>query len=83
MHLQTDSEYFGGSQDHLAEVRKAVSVPVLWSDIIIYVYQLYQARLAGADAIRLIAAALPVADVALFHKVAIKLGMQVSGSIAL
>jgi hypothetical protein len=44
--------------------------------------QLYQARLSGADAVRLVAAALPPADVALFHKVTQKIGMQVTRRLA-
>jgi indole-3-glycerol phosphate synthase len=75
--VQTDGKFFGGTAEDLAAVRSAVAVPVLSSEVIVYVYQLYQARLAGADAVRLIAAALPPADLALFHKVALKLGMQV------
>jgi indole-3-glycerol phosphate synthase len=75
--VQTDGKFFGGTAEDLSAVRSAVAVPVLSSEVIVYVYQLYQARLAGADAVRLIAAALPPADLALFHKVALKLGMQV------
>lgn len=39
--------------------QSAVSVPVMCSDVVVYPYQIYQARLAGADAIKLIAPALP------------------------
>ncbi|KAG5192765.1 hypothetical protein JKP88DRAFT_347307 [Tribonema minus] len=74
--VQTDSVFFGGAAEDLAAVKAAVGVPVLWMDLVVYVYQLYQARLDGADAVRLVAAALPTADLSLFHKVATKIGMQ-------
>jgi indole-3-glycerol phosphate synthase len=55
----TDAEFFQGSLDHLQRV-KAVTVktPVLRKDFIIDPYQLFEARLAGADAVLLIVAAL-------------------------
>lgn len=37
----------------------AVSTPVMCSDVVVYPYQIYQARLAGADALKLVAPALP------------------------
>ncbi len=55
----TDVEYFQGSLDHLQAVREAVDLPVLRKDFIIDPVQVYQSRAAGADAILLIAAALP------------------------
>lgn len=55
----TDEQYFKGSLDYLRAVRDAVDVPVLRKDFIIDEYQVYQSRAAGADAILLIAAALP------------------------
>lgn len=37
----------------------AVNTPVMCSDVVVYPYQIYQARLAGADALKLVAPALP------------------------
>jgi len=54
----TDEKYFGGSLDHLAEVRAAVDLPVLRKDFIINEYQVHESYHAGADAILLIADAL-------------------------
>ena len=51
----TDTAYFGGSLEHLAEVRAAVTVPVLRKDFIIGEYQVHESYSAGADAILLIA----------------------------
>jgi indole-3-glycerol phosphate synthase len=55
----TDETYFQGSLDHLRAVREAVSLPVLRKDFLIDPSQLYESRAAGADAVLLIAAALP------------------------
>lgn len=40
-------------------VQSALKIPVMCSDVVVYPYQIYQARLAGADALKLIAPALP------------------------
>jgi indole-3-glycerol phosphate synthase len=51
----TDAPYFQGRLEHLAQVRRAVSVPLLRKDFVIDAYQVPEARTAGADAILLIA----------------------------
>jgi indole-3-glycerol phosphate synthase len=54
----TDEAFFGGHLDFLAAIRRAVSVPLLRKDFVIDAYQVDEARVAGADAVLLIAAAL-------------------------
>jgi indole-3-glycerol phosphate synthase len=54
----TEPTFFDGSLEHLAAVRRAVSLPLLRKDFIVDEYQLFEARANGADAILLIAAAL-------------------------
>ena len=54
----TDESFFGGHLDFLAAVRRAVAVPLLRKDFVIDAYQVDEARVAGADAVLLIAAAL-------------------------
>ncbi len=53
----TDGPGFGGSLADLAAVRDVVRIPLLRKDFIIDRYQLLEARLAGADAVLLIVAA--------------------------
>ena len=55
----TDEKFFQGSLSYLARIRSAVSLPLLRKDFIIHEAQIYEAVVAGADAILLIAAALP------------------------
>ncbi|HEY5672844.1 MAG TPA: indole-3-glycerol phosphate synthase TrpC [Malonomonas sp.] len=54
----TDEQYFYGHLRYLGLIREQVSLPLLRKDFIIDPYQVVQARVAGADAILLIAAAL-------------------------
>ncbi|MEK7995710.1 MAG: indole-3-glycerol phosphate synthase TrpC, partial [Planctomycetota bacterium] len=54
----TDEKYFQGRLDYIEQVRQAVSLPVLRKDFIIDLWQVYESRAAGADAILLIAEAL-------------------------
>ncbi len=60
----TDAPYFQGHLSYLARVRAAVVLPILRKDFIIDEYQVVEARMAGADAVLLIAEALDDADLA-------------------
>jgi len=51
----TDEKYFQGKLEYIEQVHQAVSVPVLRKDFIIDLWQVYESRAAGADAILLIA----------------------------
>lgn len=51
----TDEKFFGGSLDILRQVRQASRLPLLRKDFMMDPYQVWEARLAGADAILLIA----------------------------
>ena len=54
----TEEAYFQGSLEHLKLIKENTGLPVLRKDFIIDEYQIYEARLAGADAVLLIAAIL-------------------------
>jgi len=54
----TEPEYFMGSDVYLKEISERVSIPVLRKDFIIDEYQVYEAKLIGADAVLLICALL-------------------------
>lgn len=55
----TDAKYFEGSLDYLTQIKQTVALPVLRKDFIIDPYQVWEARVAGADAVLLIAECLP------------------------
>ncbi|MCU0549518.1 MAG: indole-3-glycerol phosphate synthase TrpC [Leptolyngbya sp. Prado105] len=71
----TDTKFFQGSFQYLAQIREAVDLPLLCKDFIIYPYQMQWARLHGADAVLLIAAVLSDRDLQYFLKIAKTLGM--------
>jgi indole-3-glycerol phosphate synthase len=71
----TDEKFFQGSFENLALVRKAVDLPLLCKEFIIYPYQIYLARSKGADAVLLIAAILSDKDLEYFVKIINALGM--------
>lgn len=56
--ILTESDYFQGSLDHLAEARSNSRLPILRKDFILDSYQIYEAAAAGADAVLLIVAML-------------------------
>lgn len=56
--ILTDEKFFGGNLKDIRDARPRVQVPILRKDFIIDEYQLYQARIVGADAVLLIATAL-------------------------
>jgi indole-3-glycerol phosphate synthase len=60
----TDERYFGGRLEYLRAVREAVALPLLRKDFLIEPYQVDESRVAGADAVLLIVAALPPAALA-------------------
>ena len=73
----TDERYFQGHLDYLALVHQHVPVPTLRKDFIIHEVQIYQAILAGADAILLIVAALSDNELKYLHQVATTLAVDV------
>ena len=54
----TDIEYFQGSDDYLKQAHAACELPIIRKDFMIDPYQVYEARVIGADAILIIVSAL-------------------------
>ncbi|MBL0074756.1 MAG: indole-3-glycerol phosphate synthase TrpC [Rhodocyclaceae bacterium] len=73
----TDAEFFQGCPAYLREARAACDLPVLRKDFLVDVYQVYEARAMGADAVLLIVAALTLAQMQEMEAVAQSLGMAV------
>lgn len=75
----TDADYFQGSVQHLAEVRRTLTphgIPVLRKEFIVDLYQVYEARAYGADAILLIVSVLTSSEIGELMSVAGELWMQ-------
>jgi len=73
----TDIDFFQGSDEYLKQAREACSLPVLRKDFIVDPYQVYEARVIGADCILLIAACLSDAQMQELSALAVELGMDV------
>ena len=71
----TDEPFFKGHLSYLARIRAAVAIPLLRKDFIIDEYQVVEARLAGADAILLIAEILDDRQLVFLRERAERLGM--------
>ncbi len=71
----TDETDFGGHLGHIKQIRDAVPLPVLRKDFIIDLYQVWESRAAGADAVLLIAEALDEGQILDMMILARELGM--------
>ena len=71
----TDEEFFQGSFENLRLVRSSVTLPLLCKEFIIDPYQIYLARVNGADAVLLIAAILSDQTLIDFLEITRYLGM--------
>ena len=72
----TDEKYFMGSLERLISIRKVTKLPLLRKDFIIDLYQIFEARYAGADAVLLIAACLEDTVLSEFIEIAESLGID-------
>ena len=72
----TEPQYFLGSDDYLSAVKRAVSIPVIRKDFTIDPYQIYEARIIGADAVLLICALLDTKALTEYIRIADSLGLS-------
>jgi indole-3-glycerol phosphate synthase len=89
--VNCDGVLFGGALDDVTKAREAtlesaiamasedgfVVPPILASDLLLYPYQLYKMRLAGADAVKLVVGALAAKDLGYLTKISASLQMQI------
>lgn len=73
----TDFDFFGGTIADLNQARSLTNTPLLRKDFMVDEYQLYQAKVSGANAILLIASALTVSETKQFAAKAKELGLDV------
>lgn len=73
----TEGPHFGGTLGDLEEARGAVELPILRKDFMVDAYQVYEAAVAGADAILLIVAALEPKELASLYSEAVGLDLDV------
>ena len=73
----TDAQFFQGSADFLKQARASCDLPVLRKDFMVDPYQVYEARVMGADCILLIAACLDDAQMKDMEAVARSMDMAV------
>ena len=73
----TDIQFFMGGPEHLVQARAAGGLPVLRKDFLVEPYQVYEARVIGADCILLIVAALDDAAMRDLEQAASESGMAV------
>ncbi len=72
----TDEPYFQGHDTYLKEVKNVSFCPVLRKDFMVDLYQIYESRALGADAILLIMAALNDTLAGEMYELATELGMS-------
>jgi indole-3-glycerol phosphate synthase len=71
----TDEHFFQGSLASMKEVKESVHIPVLRKDFVIDPYQIFEARVFGADAVLLIVAVLSDAELRKFLALCRELGL--------
>lgn len=73
----TEEDHFNGSVEYLKQIREMSNLPIIRKDFIIEDYQVYEAKVIGADAILLIAAILDDETFKHLYDLAYSLGLDV------
>lgn len=72
----TEPDYFKGSVRYLTDISKRVNIPVLRKDFTVDEYQIYEAKLIGADAVLLICTLLQPEILKQYLKICDELGLS-------
>jgi indole-3-glycerol phosphate synthase len=72
----TEQDHFGGSLTDLEEARRTLDIPILRKDFTLDPYQVYEARVAGADAVLLVVGALTERELGALYGVSRELEMD-------
>lgn len=73
----TEEDHFNGNVEYFKKIRQITNLPMIRKDFIIDEYQVYEAKVIGADAILLIAAILDDAQFKKLYDLAYSLGLDV------
>lgn len=74
--ILTEPDYFMGSDSYLTEIKQQVSIPLLRKDFTIDEYQIYEAKVLGADAVLLISALLDTKKIKRYLAICESLGLS-------
>ena len=72
----TEPKWFLGSDEIFTEIRRTVNTPMIRKDFTVHEYQIYQAKLMGADAVLLICAILDTDTIAHYLSICDSLGLS-------
>lgn len=72
----TEPHFFLGRDQYLKEIRACVNIPILRKDFIIDSYQIYEAKVLGADAVLLICSLLDLESLKNYLQLADSLGLS-------
>ena len=72
----TEPKWFLGSDEIFTEIRRTVNTPMIRKDFTVDEYQIYQAKLMGADAVLLICAILDTDTIARYLSICDSLGLS-------
>ncbi|MDO4275754.1 MAG: indole-3-glycerol phosphate synthase TrpC [Eubacteriales bacterium] len=72
----TEPHFFQGSNEYLREIRANISIPILRKDFTVDPYQIFEAKVIGADAVLLIASLLSGAEIQEYQYICDSLGLS-------
>ncbi|AGI27212.1 Indole-3-glycerol phosphate synthase [Candidatus Portiera aleyrodidarum] len=75
--ILTETNFFKGSKKYILTVKKLFDLPILFKDFIIDEYQIFEARLLGADCILLIVSILNYDLLKTLYNIALSIGLDV------